>query len=478
MIRIRVLGILIFMMALSLCSFSKNDNYSDTLLIKARSNLKLMSDNPEKAFVEAFHIQKEAIKQNNHLAELIVLNSICLYYEKKYDFKNMIISAESLFNKAEQYHIFAYKTMAKNILFKAYSFNGLYSKSLEQLEQGLAIIEKEDANDSLVIEAKSNIYISFSNYYSIQNDNQNRLKYIKLSMLEHNRFKNIDYKKKLQYIDFANLATVFNELNTDSAEYYALKSMKSDNNYGLGEIEFSNLLVLGLINQKMGNHLMALSYFEKAEQIKNYKNHLNVEVLYNSFIDTYKAIGDSLNIEKYTSKLEHLKLQVSESQNQSLFKMMDDQVLNDKSKKYQYILLVSVVLVLGLLIFGFYFTRKRIILANFEKKSLVYLNKEFVKPNEEAYSKLIEMIKKNDLAFLTLFHEIYPDFSKKLQNINPKIVQTEIEFCALLKLNIPTKDIARYRNIEHRTVQNKKYLIRKKLDIPKNADIYYWFNNL
>jgi DNA-binding CsgD family transcriptional regulator len=88
------------------------------------------------------------------------------------------------------------------------------------------------------------------------------------------------------------------------------------------------------------------------------------------------------------------------------------------------------------------------------------------------------MFKKNDLAFMTLFDEVFPDFSRKLIEINPNLVQSEIEFCALIKLKIQAKDIARYRYLAHRTIQNKKYLIRKKLNIPKGVDIYQFFNDL
>lgn len=79
---------------------------------------------------------------------------------------------------------------------------------------------------------------------------------------------------------------------------------------------------------------------------------------------------------------------------------------------------------------------------------------------------------------MNYFDEMFPGFSKKLLEINPQIVQSEIEFCSLLKLKISTKDIARYKYITPKTVQNKKYLIRKKLNIPKEIDIYQWFDGV
>lgn len=96
----------------------------------------------------------------------------------------------------------------------------------------------------------------------------------------------------------------------------------------------------------------------------------------------------------------------------------------------------------------------------------------------DSHVKLIELVKENNPAFLMYFEEVYPGFSDKLLKINPKINQTELEFCALLKLKMPTKEIAKYKFIAPKTVQNKRYLIRKKLNIPQAIDTYQWFEEL
>jgi DNA-binding CsgD family transcriptional regulator len=76
---------------------------------------------------------------------------------------------------------------------------------------------------------------------------------------------------------------------------------------------------------------------------------------------------------------------------------------------------------------------------------------------------------------LFAFEQAHPEFSLRLLEINPQLSKPEIEFCALLKLNLSTKEIARLKFIETRTVQNKKYRIRKRLNIPGSNDIYNWF---
>jgi hypothetical protein len=441
-------------------------------------NLGEISIDPDKAFAETGSIYKEALKQHDQLAELGTMRNICRYYEKKYDFRNMIVHADQLNIKALQYKINVFSAIAHDCLFRAYSYNGLWDKARNELKTGLEVLDSENEYDSTVIDTRSNLLISFSNYYLTQKDNENRLKYIKLSMVEHNKFKNNLYRLKLQYIDYSNLSTVYNEINPDSAEYYAKKSLALDNGYGLNEINFSNLLILGNINYTKKNYDRALDNYLRAAQIKDFRNHFNVETLYDGIISTYRALGDSQNVQQYTLKLENLKLQVSENKNQSLYQIIDNQEKQAKSSRFRYIFLASVALAASMLVILAMFTRRRIILNKQEKGSNEYLGRQLIEDNEAIYSKLTEMVKKNDLAFFTLFNETFPGFSKKLLDINPKMVQTEIEFCALLKLNIRTKDIARYKNIEHRTVQHKKYLVRKKLNIPGEVDIYYWFNNL
>ena len=91
---------------------------------------------------------------------------------------------------------------------------------------------------------------------------------------------------------------------------------------------------------------------------------------------------------------------------------------------------------------------------------------------------IVELAINNNPAFLTKFNEFDTEFSKNLLNIAPKLVASEIEFCALLKLNFDTKEIARYTKSSIRAVEGKKYRIRKKLGIPSDKDINVWMTRI
>lgn len=96
----------------------------------------------------------------------------------------------------------------------------------------------------------------------------------------------------------------------------------------------------------------------------------------------------------------------------------------------------------------------------------------------EELEEIVHLAINNNPAFLMKFNEFDPEFIKKLLNMSPTFIATEIEFCVLLRLNFETKEIARYTKTSVRSVEGKKYRIRKKLDIPSDQDINIWMTNL
>ncbi|MCC3217846.1 LuxR C-terminal-related transcriptional regulator, partial [Chryseobacterium sp. X308] len=97
--------------------------------------------------------------------------------------------------------------------------------------------------------------------------------------------------------------------------------------------------------------------------------------------------------------------------------------------------------------------------------------------DESAFKELIQLAKENNPEFLTRFNEYYPHFSEELLKVSPLKI-SEIRFCAYIYLNFSTKEIAEYTFTSVRTVQTKKYNLRKKLNIPGDMDIYVWFSKL
>ncbi|MDR2234988.1 MAG: tetratricopeptide repeat protein [Chryseobacterium sp.] len=100
------------------------------------------------------------------------------------------------------------------------------------------------------------------------------------------------------------------------------------------------------------------------------------------------------------------------------------------------------------------------------------------KMDDTITEKSIELARRNDPSFLKVFREAYPGFIEKILTIDSNLEDSELVFCAMLKLHFSSKEIAGFTSIQHRTVQQKKYRIRKKLNIPQETDTYLFFDQL
>lgn len=94
--------------------------------------------------------------------------------------------------------------------------------------------------------------------------------------------------------------------------------------------------------------------------------------------------------------------------------------------------------------------------------------------NPSAIGLLSDLILKDDNSFYITFLSTFPNFTPSLLKLNPTLKSSDIEFCALIKLNLETKQIARYKKISVRAVEGKKYRIRKKLNISTEENMYIW----
>ncbi|MCX2678357.1 LuxR C-terminal-related transcriptional regulator [Galbibacter sp. EGI 63066] len=102
---------------------------------------------------------------------------------------------------------------------------------------------------------------------------------------------------------------------------------------------------------------------------------------------------------------------------------------------------------------------------------------ELRKKLNAAFKEVVSLAKDNDPSFLARFQEVYPEVCTKLLTINPKLVNTELSLCAMIWLNFSSKEIAQYTFVQPKTVQIKKYRLRKKLGIPSDENLYSWIRS-
>ena len=71
--------------------------------------------------------------------------------------------------------------------------------------------------------------------------------------------------------------------------------------------------------------------------------------------------------------------------------------------------------------------------------------------------------------FKIIFENINPDFYSKLLNDFPKLTVTELKMCALLKLNMSSKEIASLTNLTVSSVEVSRSRLRKSLNLTNSS---------
>jgi AraC family transcriptional regulator, chitin signaling transcriptional activator len=112
-----------------------------------------------------------------------------------------------------------------------------------------------------------------------------------------------------------------------------------------------------------------------------------------------------------------------------------------------------------------------------KKDELLSLIKEDLKKTEEEGSKvnsiksvisnITKSINKEDSwnTFKDAFENADKDFFKKIKDAHPTLTPNDLRLCAYLRLNLSSKEIAPMLNISVRSVEIKRYRLRKKMDL-------------
>jgi len=430
---------------------------------KVSDNSTLFRENLDEAYGQIDNLINEAVIYKDSLSELTLLDRKCRYFYQKNQIDSLIVASESLQKKANLYQDLYSQAMAHTYLAEAYSINNLYDRALTNLDVAYKLLEKDKTGNARIFFAKANVLNSFANVYTDKGEPEKAIEKLEQVIKSYNELKNPEDIKRFQYLNYSNIANLYVLLNLDSAEYYALKSINlKPEDVSRDKVMMMNYYVLGKVNTDQKAYQVALNYYHKAIQISEESGEeLNIKEIYSDLIELYNQADKKDSVIFYENKLKEFEISILQSKYNSLQEVIDQNKKKEQKPNNSVYIITGSILIILTLIF-------------------VILRRKRENPDEslqEKYYSLIELIKNNDPAFLFSFEQIFPDFSEKLLKINPQLSKSEIEFCALLKLNLSTKEIAKLTFIENRTVQNKKYRIRKRLNIPQSADIYNWFNS-
>jgi tetratricopeptide (TPR) repeat protein len=243
------------------------------------------------------------------------------------------------------------------------------------------------------------------------------------------------------------------------------------------------------LNKSIGNYETALFYYKKSLEIsKKTNNYQEMMLAYNLIAETYELLNDKKQAHeyliKYTTFNDSINKEYKNNVDIVVTKFLSEQERIHKSaeKKLQISLTIGFVISFIIVFLILYYNRKKRLGLAIEKdeeiKEIEIESTNLKKKLNTAFNEVVTLAKTNDPSFLARFQEVYPDVCEKLLQINPKLVNTELSLCAMIWLNFSSKHIAQYTNVQPKTVQTKKYRLRKKLELPEATNLYLWIKNL
>lgn len=494
------------LMVLLLCINVKAQSHStkeiDEMLSSARSTLITY---PEKTTELSEKIYKLSVGNNYAKGQDYGLLLLYLGYlnSRKYDFviKNLYKLEESAKRHAN------YEVLANAKLIKSRILSRIqhYKKGLEEAENTFSIVEKIGSKNS------RNVYNGLT-YQTIGYIKQNQFEsrdsvfhYFLLAKVEFEKVQDVETdgfvmytRDDLLYNNYAYLANEFmvQENGLDSVDYYLDRALKLNPKY-------ENSASKVLIHNNIGWRLLHKKDFDGA--IKNYnisidisKKYNNKETLiaaYDGLSEVYQEMKDYKNASKYGNLMKLLQEEFMES-NQDVISTSVDNVFSENENTFTKTndnlsrIIIIIAILTFLCLYAAFLFYKKFKNEKLTKKEIESLLKEKMEQlldsstenarmsNEFNIEEIITLAMNDETAFYVKFQEAFPSFKKKLTDIAPSLVASELKFAAYLKLDFSAKEIARYTNTSVRAVEAKKYRLRKKLNIPTEEDTNIWMSRI
>lgn len=387
--------------------------------------------------------------------------------------------AEFFFNKAEQI-----LRHSKNNIHKA-KFNNDYSNFQLQLKRMDKSFEYNTLAMNYIKDTKESpfrndilfkIYYKRGDYFYRRKQYAPALKYFRMA-------------GKLDHTGRSECAIgdlyLYGFKNMDSARFYLSKIAEACNRQGRTDGIALNA------NTVLGEYYMITRQYDKAEESLKKALEINkktkyvfaqyTKYIYTDLKSLYESKGDKekalMYLEAYTKERDRSDAALLKAINNDMEGFITETDADTKKHRYNILAIVIVsVLIFALLVM---YALKIVKQLRDRKKQLRDEAEELkIQMHDSTQDQVIELARKNDPSFLAVFKEAYPGFIERVLAVNPDLENSDLIFCAMLKLHFTSKEIAGYTSVQPRSIQQKKYRLRKKLNIPTETDTYQFFDSL
>ncbi len=369
-----------------------------------------------------------------------------------------------------------------------YAKYDLLESALANLNRGLEILktEKDDYSSYII---KGNLYESIAEVYSRKNNVPVMLSFLKKAEEEFLKLKNDEEKNRVLQNTYNNLGIAYLEDNIDSSYFYFKKAaLFIDKKSQLNTIS-SIYLGLGYTNNKFKKYNEAITYLNKSLKISKSAGNLELQIEANLQISSvYYSLKDSMNGLRY--KNEYIELNdnftknKSTSTNDAVNSIVNDVKKESEIVKKYYNIGLIIAILIGIILLGLIFMKIKNERVIRQEKSILLNEKLELEqgllskdnPRLEEIEEIVALAKRDQSIFYARFQEVFPDFCKRIIKAAPTLVLTELQLCAYLKLNFSTKEIAICAKSSVESINQKKYRLRKKMNIPSEEDINIWMS--
>lgn len=81
-------------------------------------------------------------------------------------------------------------------------------------------------------------------------------------------------------------------------------------------------------------------------------------------------------------------------------------------------------------------------------------------------------------VFKLYFEDVNKNFYQKLNEINPELTTNDHRLCALIKLNMTSKEMASVLNVAPHSIKSLRYRLKKKLGLDVETDLEEFIRSL
>ncbi|WP_282036702.1 tetratricopeptide repeat protein [Saccharicrinis aurantiacus] len=456
---------------------NKKDNNWLAKFQLEHGNLYYVLSTYDKAIAKYFEASDNFKKSKNNTNLIQCYNNIAMIYDRIGEFNNAIDNYQ---HAIYQFHVLSDKDKKKLNHFKPKLYNNIasaYNKSNESIKA------KEYYNKALeeayVIKDNSIIGSIYNNLGIIELNENNFIKakdYF-MAAIEVRGKDTISESLSATYNYLANYYILINHF--DSAEWATHKSLSISEPQKLQEL------------QKASHYSLFNIYNAK---------HMYKEALAEHI--TYKQLSDSIINTQKLARISQLKVAHELEQIEESNKV-------DKTRiRYRYtilIILLTALLLISILIVRLTKAKQKILNEKYNK-----LEQDVESKNRELTTNVMLLIQKNQVIsdvlkdlkalkgdtrknnkvtiesivlnlqshsnkeiwteFELRFMQVHSNFYKNLLNAHPDITPTEKRLCALLKLNMTSKEIASITNQSLRSVEVARSRLRKRLGITRQDE--------